>query len=80
MGFFDLFVRLISVKQKGNHLLWQDLSAQENGHEETRNDELNKKGKRPGSGCVQVIDPDQVQALIMQSNDAGGDTIEVPIQ
>ena len=29
---------------------------------------------------VQVIDPDQVQALIMQSNDAGGDTIEVPIQ
>lgn len=29
---------------------------------------------------VQVIDPDQVQALIMQTNDAGGDTIEVPIQ
>ena len=29
---------------------------------------------------VQVIDPDQVQALIMQMNDAGGDTIEVPIQ
>ena len=29
---------------------------------------------------MQVIDPDQVQALIMQSNDAGGDTIEVPNQ
>ena len=27
-----------------------------------------------------VINPDQVQALIMQTNDAGGDTIEVPIQ
>ena len=29
---------------------------------------------------VQVIDPDQVQALIMQISDVGGDTIEVPIQ
>ena len=29
---------------------------------------------------VQVIDPDQVHALIMQTNDAGGDIVEIPIR
>ena len=29
---------------------------------------------------VQVIDPDQVQALIMQTSDVGGDTMEIPIR
>ena len=52
MGFFDTPLRLISVKQKENDLLWQDLSAQEKYHAEKRNDELNTKGKRPGSGCI----------------------------
>ena len=29
---------------------------------------------------VQVIDPDQVHALSMQTNDAGGDIVEIPIR
>ena len=89
MGFFDTPLRLISVKQKENDLLWQDLSAQEKYHAEKRNDELNTKGKRPGyndamteaytlSSFVQVIEPDQVQAIILRNDD--GEQIEIPIR